>query len=298
MSTTRELIAELRRRLGEDEPLPPPAPALPIPPPPKRVFRAVKAQSNYLREAAEHTTALVGIGRVGTRYATEVTLQFQSELAVAQNAVASLLPEGWREAEGFLPLDTRVRDHEEYLLRPDLGRRLDERSLLLLEEHAERNVDVQPILADGLSAQACVQSGSSVLNSLTAECARLGLTVGTPMCARFARVWLQDEIGQAVGAKVAIIILGERPGLGTGDGLSAYLVHSPAIGNTDGDRNMISNIHSRGLLPDRAGVRLAALAKAMLEQGLSGVKLKLPVAATEVDSSAIHSRPALVELVP
>jgi ethanolamine ammonia-lyase small subunit len=99
--------------------------------------------------------------------------------------------------------------------------------------------------------------------------------VGTPVCARFARVWLEDEIGQEVGAKVAMILLGERPGLGTGDGLSAYVVHDPKIGNTDGDRNMISNIHMRGTPPEEAAVRLAALAQAMIAQRCSGVTLDL-----------------------
>ena len=95
------------------------------------------------------------------------------------------------------------------------------------------------------------------------------------MCAKFARVWLEDEIGQEVGAKVAVILLGERPGLGTGDGLSAYMVHEPRIGKTDGDRNMMSNIHARGTLAAEAGRRLAAVAGAMIAQRTSGVKLDL-----------------------
>ena len=90
--------------------------------------------------------------------------------------------------------------------------------------------------------------------------------VGTPVAARFARVWLEDEIGQEVGAKVAMILLGERPGLGTGDGLSAYVVYDPKIGNTDGDRNMISNIHPRGIPIEDAAYRLAALAAGMIAQ--------------------------------
>jgi len=78
-----------------------------------------------------------------------------------------------------------------------------------------------------------------------------------------------------VGARVAVILLGERPGLGTGDGLSAYLVHDPRIGKTDGDRNMMSNIHARGTPPVDAGRRLAVLVGAMLVQGTSGVDLDL-----------------------
>lgn len=284
MSATRELIARLRRQLGVDDPLPPAATAEPLPAPPKRVFPKERAAGEFLQKAAEHTTALVGIGHVGTRYATDVLLQFQAELAVAHHAVASLLPDGWGESQGLLPLNTRVEDHESYLMRPDLGRRLDSASRGLLESHALKDVDVQPILADGLSALACVGSGMKVLNALTKECEQAGLVLGTPMCARFARVWLEDEIGAVVRAKVAIIILGERPGLGTGDGLSAYLVHKPQIGKTDGDRNMISNIHARGLAPEEAAARLTKLTCAMLEQGVSGVELDLSKVGQDLDS--------------
>jgi len=112
-------------------------------------------------------------------------------------------------------------------------------------------------------------------DAVVRACGARGLSVGTPIAARFARVWLEDEIGQEVGAKVAMILLGERPGLGTGDGLSAYVVHGPQVGNTDGDRNMISNIHQRGIVPDDAAERLAALAQAMIAQRTSGVTLDL-----------------------
>ena len=237
--------------------------------PPSRV------RSGYAQRASAHTTALVGIGQVGTRYATEVVLQFQAELAVAHEAVSTVLPVGWASSQGLLELRSRVRDHEEFLLRPDLGRRLDEPSLNVLRTQARHEVDIQPILADGLSAVACMGSGLALLESFTRACEARGFTVGTPMCARFARVWLQDEIGQTVKARVAAILLGERPGLGTGDGLSAYLVYEPQVGKTDGQRNMMSNIHARGVPPDLAGPRLAMLAGAMLEQQTSGVSLDL-----------------------
>ena len=275
MSRTRELVADLRRRMGEADPMPPPPPVPVIPPPPARVFPTKATRSPFAAEAAHHTTALVGIGHVGTRYATDVVLQFQAELAVAHEAVAALLPDGWAEQNGLLPLHSQVRDHREFLLRPDLGRRLDEASLAILRERAAKGVDVQPILADGLSAVACMGSGPELLGHFTRECQALGLTVGTPVAAQFARVWLEDEIGQEVGAKVAAILLGERPGLGTGDGLSAYLVHDPRLGKRDGDRNMMSNIHARGTPPPQAARRLALLAQAMIAQGTSGVDLDL-----------------------
>ncbi|MES2642963.1 MAG: ethanolamine ammonia-lyase subunit EutC [Myxococcota bacterium] len=275
MSLTRTLVHDLRARLAGRDPLPPPPPVPEIPLPPARVFPSPKRRSPFAAAAARHTTALVGIGHVGTRYATDVVLQFQAELAVAHGAVSTALPVDWAEKNGLLPLHSRVRDHREFLLRPDLGRRLDEASVARLREHARKNVDIQPILADGLSAVACMGAGMALLDHFVKACEALGYSVGTPMCARFARVWLEDEIGEVVGAKVSAILLGERPGLGTGDGLSAYLVYDPKVGRTDGDRNMMSNIHARGAPPEQAGKRLAALAGAMLTQRTSGVPLDL-----------------------
>lgn len=277
MSTTRQMVEALRIRLGHARPLSDvAAPQFAIPAPPARVFPASARDKStaFASQAEAHTTALVGIGQVGTRYATDVVLQFQAELAVAHHAVHEVLDESWANDNDLLPLQSRVADHREFLLRPDLGRRLDEASKARLQT-AKTDIDVQPILADGLSAVACKQSGMTLLRALVAACEKRGLTSGTPMGARFARVWLQDEIGEIVRAKVAIILLGERPGLGTGDGLSAYMVYQPKIGNTDGNRNMISNIHPRGTPPEIAAERLAVFAEAMIEQQTSGVTLDL-----------------------
>lgn len=275
VSRTRQLIAALRDALGSAEPLPPPVALPAIPAPPARVYVPRPEQPAFAAEAARHTTALVGIGHVGTRYATDVVLQFQAELAVAHAAVGALLPDDWASRNGFLGVRTRVRDHREFLLRPDLGRRLDDESLAAVRAKCVRHPDVQLIVADGLSAVACVGSGKQLHDAVARACQSRGLSVGTPIAARFARVWLEDEIGQEVAAKVAMILLGERPGLGTGDGLSAYVVYAPKLGNTDGDRNMISNIHPRGTPIDEAARRLAALAAAMIEQKTSGVRLDL-----------------------
>ena len=275
MSRTRQLIASLRDALGSAAPLPPAPPLPDVPPPPARVYTPRPEKRPFAAEAAKHTTALVGIGHVGTRYATDVVLQFQAELAVAHAAVGALLPPEWAAQHGLVALASRVTDHREFLLRPDLGRRLDDASLEIVRTRCTRGPDVQIIVADGLSAVACMGSGKALHDAVARACEARGLSVGTPVCARFARVWLEDEIGQEVGAKVAMILLGERPGLGTGDGLSAYVVYEPRCGKTDGDRNMISNIHARGTPIEDAAQRLAALAAAMIEQRTSGVALDL-----------------------
>lgn len=287
MSRTRQLIDALRDQMGGSAPLPPPPPLPRVPEPPARVYpRRAEEKSAYAREASAHTTALLGIGHVGTRYATDVVLQFQAELAVAHEAVGQELPDDWAGKSGLISLQSRVQSHREFLLRPDLGRRLSDDSLGVLRTAVRRGVDVQPILADGLSAVACMQSGLELLAEFTKACEARGLSVGTPMCAKFARVWLEDEIGYEVQAKVAAILLGERPGLGTGDGLSAYLVYAPAIGKTDGDRNMMSNIHARGTVPKVAGDRLAVLSKAMIDQRTSGVALDLSHLTAELGEAA------------
>lgn len=275
MSRTRVIIAALRTRLVGAEPVAPPVPLPVVQAPPVRVYAPDRKPGRFAKEAAAHTTALVGIGHVGTRYATDVVLQFQAELAVAHHAVATILPDDWAESQKLIPARSRVTDHREFLLRPDLGRRLDDESRARIEQRCVRNPDVQIIVADGLSAVACMGSGVALCDALRTACQARNLTVGTPVGAKFARVWLEDEIGEIVGAKVAVILLGERPGLGTGDGLSAYLVHGPRLGKTDGDRNMMSNIHPRGTPVEVAAPRLAALAAAMIAQGTSGVSLDL-----------------------
>ena len=268
-------MTALRDELGSSEPLPPRIPLPPIPAPPARVYSPRPERYASAAQAARHTTALLGIGHVGTRYATDVVLQFQAELAVAHAAVDAELPDEWAEAQGFVAVRTRVTSHREFLLRPDLGRRLDDASLARVRERCTKDADVQLVVADGLSAVACIGTGKALHDAVARACEARGLRVGTPVAARFARVWLEDEIGQETRAKVAMILLGERPGLGTGDGLSAYVVYDPKIGKTDGDRNMISNIHPRGMPPEEAAQRLAAFAQAMIEQRTSGVSLDL-----------------------
>src|SRR5215470_14411420 len=145
-------MTALREAMGAADPLPPVPKLPPIPAPPARVYTPRPEKQPFAAQAARHTTALLGIGHVGTRYATDVVLQFQAELAVAHAAVGAELPEGWAEQNGFVGLASRVTSHREFLLRPDLGRRLSDESLATVREKCARGVDVQLIVADGLSA--------------------------------------------------------------------------------------------------------------------------------------------------
>src|SRR3954470_5681591 len=112
-----------RDALGPAQPSAPPPPLPASPPPPVRIYAPHREPSAFAAHAARHTTALLGIGHVGTRYATDVALQFQAELAVAHAAVSAELPADWAKANGFVGVATRVTSHREFLLRPDLGRR-------------------------------------------------------------------------------------------------------------------------------------------------------------------------------
>src|SRR5262247_4389744 len=106
-------MTALRDTLGAGNPMPaaPPLPA--IPPPPARVYTPSPERSAFAAQAARHTTALLGIGHVGTRYATDVVLQFQAELAVAHAAVDAELPDRWAQDNGFVGVTSRVTSHRE-----------------------------------------------------------------------------------------------------------------------------------------------------------------------------------------
>ncbi len=221
------------------------------------------------------TPAKVGVGRTGLRYRTQTALQFQADFAVAQAAVESQVPEGWAEQHGMIPLVTEVEDHEQFLLRPDLGRRLSAPSLEQVRARGAQNPDVQIVVGDGISANAVLLNAPGTVESLTRHLEARGMTVGTLFFVRYCRAKIVDVVGQATAAKVGIILVGERPGLGTGDGMSAYLVWDPHHDRVDAEKQCISNIHRRGLLPEEAGLHAANVIEAIMTQRTAGVSLDL-----------------------
>lgn len=228
-----------------------------------------------LTKLKQDTPAKIGVGRAGLRYRTQTLLQFLADFAVAKNAVESQIPNDWPQKHGYVPLGTAATDAQQFLARPDLGRILSEESLRLVQSNAAPRPDVQIVVGDGLSAVAVMQNAPAMVESLVENLRRRGLSVGTIFFVRHCRAKIVDVIGEQVGAQVGIILLGERPGLGTGDGMSAYLVYRPGADRTDAQKQAISNIHHRGILPREAGQYAAQVIEEILRQQTSGVTLDL-----------------------
>ncbi len=228
-------------------------------------------------EALEQLKALtpsrIVTGRTGTRYLTKSYLGLRADHAIALDAVESEIEDGWAEQQGWLPLRSRAKDHAEFLLHPDNGRRLDEASRQRCEKDAERGLDVQLIAGDGLSANALRVNGPALLTALHKHLTAAGFRVGKPLFVKFARIGVQDEIGVVTQAKSTLIIVGERPGLGTGDSLSIYTAFGPKLGQDNAEKDCISNVRALGFAPERAAARCASLMKETFAAGGGGVKL-------------------------
>jgi ethanolamine ammonia-lyase small subunit len=240
--------------------------ALPIPPDPWADLR-------------RHTPARIGLGRSGVALPTAEVLRLAAAHAQARDAVhvaldvagleSQLNAEGWQ----IVTVASRATSRDDYLRRPDLGRRLAPSDAARLQSLAAGAVDVALVLGDGLSAVAVQRHAQPLLAALRAAFGD-AVTTAPLVIATQARVALADEIGALLNARVALILLGERPGLSSPDSLGAYLTHAPAIGRADAERNCVSNIRPEGLTPERAAHRIAWLVREALRRRTSGVALK------------------------
>ncbi len=219
------------------------------------------------------TPSRIVTGRTGTRYLTRSYLGLRADHAIALDAVESEVDEAWAAAQGWLTLRTKSKDHAEFFLHPEQGRRLDEASRAKCEKEADKGVDVQLIAGDGLSAHALQVNGPALMKALHAAHTAKGFRVGKPLFVKFARIGVQDEIGVLTQAKSTIIIVGERPGLGTGDSLSIYTAVGPKLGQDNAEKDCISNVRTVGFPPERAALKCAELMKQSFAAGGGGVKL-------------------------
>jgi ethanolamine ammonia-lyase small subunit len=227
------------------------------------------------------TPARIALGRAGSSLPTRAHLDFQLAHARARDAVhqalnVETLGKSLDQARlTWLAVRSAAGHRAQYLLRPDLGRRLDEASRALLLRNAPQGmVDAVLVVADGLSAAAAQRHALPVLIELTHRLVNDGWSLAPIIIAEQGRVALGDEIGAAMNARLAVILLGERPGLSAPDSLGAYLTWQPRPGRTDADRNCISNIRPEGLSYRAAAAKLFFLMSEARRRGLSGVALK------------------------
>ena len=226
------------------------------------------------------TAARLALGRTGGSLPTPEVLAFAHDQALARDAVhagfaaAPLAAALQTLHEPVLVLTSAAPERTAYLRRPDLGRRLSSESRGLLAAHPVQPWDLVVMVSDGLSALAAERQAPPLLAELLPLLRAAGFELG-PLCVvSGARVALQDEIGSILSARQSLMLLGERPGLGTPDSLGAYLTYGPRPGRTDADRNCVSNIRPGGLPPVPAAGILARLLLASRHHQLSGVRLK------------------------
>jgi ethanolamine ammonia-lyase small subunit len=226
----------------------------------------------------KYTNARIALGRAGVSVPTSESLQFTLAHAFARDAVFEKfrIPDCELRIEKLHPclvLHSRAADRQQYLQRPDLGRRLNEESLAELKTFAGV-YDVCINIADGLSANAVNNHAVPLLNILIPRMKDAGWLLSPVCIIEQGRVAIGDETGSVTGAKLSLILIGERPGLSSPDSLGAYLTFGPAIGNTDERRNCISNINANGLSYEAAADKIFYLVSEALRLKLSGVMLK------------------------
>jgi ethanolamine ammonia-lyase small subunit len=233
-----------------------------------------------LELARSATPARIMAGRVGGSYRTSTLLELRRDHAAARDAVneeldmATGLGPEFVARWGLFEVSTNARSKQEFLLRPDLGRSLDEPGKAEIKRLCPAGADIQIAIGDGLSAAAVVAQVPALLLHLHAGSVARGWRFGQPFIIRHCRVGVLNDLGELLDPAVVILLIGERPGLATATSLSAYMAYRPRRGHDDSSRNLISNIHDRGVPADRAAQRIALLAEQMIRLEKSGYTVK------------------------
>ncbi len=237
-------------------------------------------QTSIAAKLRSLTLARVGLSRTGVSLETRDVLDFQLAHARARDAVHARLDVAGLSASieskihpAVLHLHSAAANRAQYLQRPDLGRQLNEASRKLLSEQP-KGADIAIIIADGLSSLAVERHVPSVLQELLPNLA--GLTLAPISIVEQGRVAIGDEIGQVLNAQLAIVFIGERPGLSSPDSLGAYITWQPKSGRTDAERVCISNIRAEGLSYTQAAAQLARVIADARQRRLTGVAAQSP----------------------
>lgn len=230
-----------------------------------------------LQQLRETTPARLGVGRSGARPLTVAWLQFRQDHAMARDAVkgefSSQFLQYARE-QGFPIVKSLALDKPDFILFPPKGKRTDAETLARLESLCPAGNDVQIVISDGLSSRAIEANIRDVLPMILQGLELEEISCGLPVVVRYGRVAIADQIGHALRARLAINLVGERPGLSSAESMSAYMTFNPGPATISSDRTVVSNIHTRGTLPVEAGAFIVQLARRILDLQLSGVKLQ------------------------
>ena len=230
--------------------------------------------AEYLRLKAK-TPARIGCYRAGPRYKTQTLLRFRADHAVAMDAVFTDVPESFIEENGLFGVQTRCSSRDEHLTRPDLGRQLSDEAASVIKTKCKPNPKVQIYASDGLSSTAIVANLKVIMPSILQGLKSYNLEAGTPFFLKYGRVGAMDAVTETLGAEVTVVLIGERPGLATGESMSAYMTYKGVVGMPEAGRTVVSNIHSGGTPAVEAGAHIAGIINEMFKQKCSGLDLKL-----------------------
>ncbi|WP_371807419.1 ethanolamine ammonia-lyase subunit EutC [Pseudomonas sp. B20(2017)] len=254
----------------------------------------VDPQNPWL-ELRRLTPARIALGRTGTSLPTSAQLDFQFAHAQARDAVhlpfdhAALSAQLTERQRDSLLLHSAAVDRNSYLQRPDLGRKLSDESAQTLREYAQAHpggMDLVIVVADGLSALAVHRHTLPFLTRLEEQMTADEWSIAPVVLVEQGRVAIGDEIGQLLGAKMVVMLIGERPGLSSPDSLGLYFTYNPKVGLTDAYRNCISNVRLEGLSYGMAAHRLLYLMREACRRQLSGVNLKDEAQVQTLESEA------------
>lgn len=252
------------------------------------------ATENPWQHLRQLTPARIALGRAGTSLPTAAQLDFQFAHAQARDAVhlpfdhAGLRDELHERKFDTLLVHSAAPDRHTYLQRPDLGRKLNEESAQALDDYAAqqgKGYDLAIVIADGLSSLAVRRHSLPFLDKLLEQVTEAGWSLAPITLVEQGRVAVADEVGQRLGAKMSVILIGERPGLSSPDSLGLYFTYGPKVGLNDAYRNCISNVRLEGLSYNMAAFRLIYLMREACRRQLSGVDLKDEAEVPVLDNS-------------
>ena len=221
------------------------------------------------------TPARLGSGKAGPRYKTLTMLRFRADHAAAQDAVFSQVPEDYARNNGLVAVQTRCKDKDEYLTRPDLGRCFNEENQALIRKEISENPRVQIVVGDGLSSAAILANAMDCMAAIRDGLKLKGIDTGKAIFVRYCRVGAGDAVGDITGCDLVCVLVGERPGLVTDKSMSVYITYKPHTGVSESARTVVSNIHAQGTPAVEAGAHVADLIETILKRKVSGVGLHL-----------------------